>query len=234
MLIKFMKRKCNKNTVDAAYDLLVQKILDSTLKAGEVVTEFSLAERFKLGRTPIREALKKLEIEGLIQIRNRTKIIQQLSDNDIEEIFDLKILLESNIARVATLKGTASQKRKLEVILMEMKEYKNSYLINVAYNNDKYLKEWLRLDESFHKLLFEMAGNERIIRIIRGLNLQWHRFKIGLMAIEDRIERAVDEHCQIGLAIIKNEPDLAEKAMHDHLLSLKRVLITLKKVFSPS
>lgn len=227
-----MKRNGNKNAVEAAYDILIEKILDSTLKAGEVVTEFSLSDKFGIGRTPIREALKKLEVEGLIQTRNRTKVIQQLSDKDIEEIFDIKILIESDMARVAALKGNRQQKESLRIIMDGMNKYKSNYLRNVAYNNEKYLQEWLEFDKAFHEILFEIIDNDRKVRIIRNLNLQWHRFKLGLMAIEDRIERAVDEHYLIGMHIINGEPDKAEKAMSDHLMDLKRVLVTLKKAFS--
>ena len=226
-----MKKVGNKNSVTASYDLLVEKILDLSLKPGEVVTEFSLSERFGMGRTPIREALKKLEVEGLIQTRKRTKVIQMLQNKDVEEIFDIKILLESNMARIAAIRGTARQRQKMGQVIQSMKDYKQSLLTNRTYNDD-YLQEWLNLDQSFHAILFEMADNDRVQRIIRNLNLQWHRFRVGLMAIEDRIERAVDEHYVIGMAIINNEPEEAERTMHDHLFNLKRVLTTLMKAFA--
>ena len=226
-----MKKDKQKNSVTAAYDLLVEKILDLSLKPGEVVTEFSVSERFGIGRTPVREALKKLEVEGLIQTRNRTKVVQMLQHKDVEEIFDIKILLESNIAKLAAIRGNERQRKKLGHVIQSMKDFNQSLLTNRTYHDD-YLQQWLQLDESFHTLLFEMADNERVSRIIRNLNLQWHRFRVGIMAIEDRIERSVDEHYIIGMAIIENKPGVAEKAMYDHLSSLKRVLITLMKTFA--
>ena len=96
-----MKGLKTKNTVETAYINILDNIIHRNLKPGEVVTENSLAEKYGLGRTPIREALKKLELEGLIVTENRTKKIYYLSPEDLEDIFNIKIVLESAIARWA-------------------------------------------------------------------------------------------------------------------------------------
>ena len=225
-----MNKDVNRKTIEAAYDLLVGKILDLTLKPGEVVTEFSLSGKYGIGRTPIREALKRLELEGLIQTRNRTKIIQTLRQKDVEEIFDIKIMLESKMARMAAIQGDEKQRQKLAKIIQSMRDFRQTILTERLVNND-YLEEWLDLDRSFHSVIFEMADNERVVRIIHNLNLQWHRFKVGLIAIEDRIEKAVDEHYVIGMAIINNKPAEAESLMREHLSSLRIVIITVMRAF---
>ena len=220
-----------KNSVEAVYELLVQKILDMTLKPGEVVTEFSISEKFGIGRTPVREALKRMESEGLIQTRNRTKTIQMLQSKDLEEIFDIKILLESAVAGMAAIHGTAHQREQLRSVIRSMESFMRERSQGQSCEEDC-LQQWLALDRSFHALVFEMAGNERIMKIIANLNLQWHRFKVGLMAIEDRLDKALGEHFSIGMAIIEQDPAGAESAMREHLSSLKKVLSSLMKTFA--
>lgn len=220
-----------KNSVEGVYELLVQKILDLTLKPGEVVTEFSVSEKFGIGRTPVREALKRLESEGLIQTRNRTKTIQMLQPKDLEEIFDIKILLESAVAGMAAIRGTALQREQLRLIIGSMESFMRDRARG-QFCEEECLQEWLALDRSFHALIFEMAGNERITKIIANLNLQWHRFKVGLMAIGDRLDKALGEHYSIGMAIIDQNPAEAENAMREHLSSLKKVLSSLMKTFA--
>jgi len=81
-----MKEVKNKNSVQDAYNRILDNIIHLDLKPGEVVTENSLAEKFGLGRTPLREALKRLEVEGLIITEGRTKKVYSLSAKDIEDI----------------------------------------------------------------------------------------------------------------------------------------------------
>ena len=110
-----------KSSFEEAYSLILEEIINGSLKPGEVVTEVFLAEKFGLSRTPVREALNRFQCEGLICTSNRTKRIYSLSGHDIEEIFELKKLIEGNVAQKAAENITKSQAGELSVIMGEMK-----------------------------------------------------------------------------------------------------------------
>ncbi len=221
--------KLNRNTVQAAYDQILESIVRFGLKPGEVVTENSLSEKFNIGRTPVREALKRLEVEGLITTEGRTKKIYYLSPKDIEDIFNIKIIIESNLTRLAAEKATDEQLNRLSDIMLSMKSLGEKHIS--ADSHELFLSEWLALDVQFHEILFEMADNMKIVPIIKNLNIQWHRLKVGITAIEGRIEKAIAEHCIIGNAILDRNSNLASEEMTVHLESLKVMILKLMQMF---
>lgn len=224
-----MKTIKSKNSVQDAYDQILHNIIHLNLKPGEVVTENSLADRFHQGRTPIREALKRLEVEGLIVTEGRTKKVYYLSAKDIEDIFNLKIVVESNVAAWAAKKATEDQLNRLANVMLGMKALKDDKIQDT--DHEAYLSKWLALDNQFHELLFEMADNQKIVPIIKNLNIQWHRLKVGISAIEGRIGKAILEHCKIGNAILERNESSASSEMSSHLESLKVMILRIMQMF---
>jgi len=219
------------NSTEFAYQRILDSIQNYSLKPGEIVTEVELSEKLGLSRTPVREAISKLESDGLIVTQNRTKKINFLTDIDIEEIFDIKMAIESLIARQAAEKGTREQMNVLGNLLIDIRRLTEKK-VKMGMPDDVYFEEWLRKDEQFHNLLFEMSDNKRAQQIIQTLNMQWHRIKLGLSAIDGRTEKTTAEHEAIGKAIIQREPEAAEKAVHHHLFNLKIMLRKLMKTFN--
>lgn len=214
-----------------AYKLILDQIMNSKLKPGEVITEVSLSEQFGISRTPVREAIRKLENEGLINTDNRKKKIYYLTNQDIENIFDLKIAIESFIAGLAAVHGSKEQRDALSNVVIRIQELINERTIGKK-DEDSFFKEWLETDKKFHKLLFQMAGNQRAEQIVGILNVQWHRIKMSLLAIEGRVEKASIEHRLIGEAVISRNKHEAEEAVRLHLINLKSVLIRLMAAFN--
>jgi len=224
-----MAKTKNMNSRESTYNAILENIMQGKLKPGEVVTEISLSEQLGISRTPVREALKQLEIEGLIETEGRIKRVYYLSLQDIEEIFDLKIAIEADIARKAAQSTDNSLKEKLGDTIIEMNRLRE--LLSKEQEASCVLKKWLALDKEFHSILFQLAGNQRARQFIKRLNIQWHRIKFGIMAIEGRIERAIIEHKAIGEAIISCDGPEAEAQMDMHLTRLKEFLINLMKTF---
>jgi DNA-binding GntR family transcriptional regulator len=221
----------HKNSFEEAYSLILEEIINGSLKPGEVVTEVYLAEKYGISRTPVREALSRFQCEGLINTSNRTKRIYTLSQHDIEEIFEMKELIEGNVAKEAALKLTEMQAEELRQIIEKMNRLSQTNPENES-EEEALLNNWLILDGQFHELIFASAGNRRAQQYILKLNLQWHRLKVGLIAIEGRIGKAILEHEAIATAILARDPERARSAMVEHLDDLKKVIVKLMKAFN--
>jgi DNA-binding GntR family transcriptional regulator len=225
------RMKKNGNEQERVYEAIKELILTMALKPDEAVTEVGLAEKLKVSRTPVREALNNLEKDGLIVTSNRRKRVYVLTIKELGDIFDLKINLEGSIARWATERGSKLQFRQLEKTLAEM-ELLSKKAKDIDEKEEKALLEsWLKIDRQLHNTLFEMADNPKAVQVINNLNTQWHRLRIAIYALEGRIEKAYTEHENFVKAILEKDATGAETAMRLHLNNLKRELIKILNFF---
>ena len=229
-----VKRRPKKKSWEEAYDYIKNKIFKMKLKPGEMVSEYSLAKELNMSRTPVREALKKLEQEGLIiSSPNGRKRVFILTIKDINDIFDLKETLEVSIVRWATERGSEEDIEKLRKVVEEMvriSREKQRYLKENA--EEKWLKEWMEVDVQFHELLYKMAGNKRAELFVKNLNDQWQRLRQAILVIEGRIEKSSEEHREIFQSIAKRDVKAAEEAMLSHLRNIRRMLLSVMKAFN--
>jgi GntR family transcriptional regulator, rspAB operon transcriptional repressor len=231
--IKFKEKKKpikKANDREAAYKTIQELILSMHIKPGETVTETSLSHQIGIGRTPVREALKILEQEGLIVTHNRRKRVYILTVKEIEDIFDLKICIESAVVKWATENRTKEDGEKLKSLVAKMKQL-SAMKVEDESDEKKRLEEWLRTDNELHSTLFKMADNKRAEQIIKNLNTQWHRLRVGIYTMEGRMERAVGEHERFIQAIVRGEATAAESNMRVHLENLKKELVKILKMF---
>jgi DNA-binding GntR family transcriptional regulator len=219
----------NRTAWEQAYETIQGLILGMAIKPGEAVTEIALSQRLGLSRTPVREAFKKLEQEGLIVTTNRRKRVYILTIREMEELFDLKICLEGAVARWAAERADKDSRRRLRDVLLRMKRIAAARPAD-ATQEQAWLEDWLDSDRRFHEALFEMAGNRRARQVIRNCNMQWHRLKLGMLTLEGRVERSVREHEQVASAILSGKPALAQKAMETHLQNLKKELVKVMRI----
>lgn len=220
----------SKKAWEEAYDVIQDQILTMQIKPGEAVTEIALSDKLGIGRTPVREALKRLEQEGLIVTHNQRKRVYILSIREVEEIFDLKTAIEGSVARWATERGKEEDFTELRILQEEIKLFLTARVADPR-DEETWLQKWLDLDRNLHAHLFKMAENHRSEGVIKNLNVQWHRLKVGILAMEGRIDRTVAEHQRFIEAILARDPNAAETAMKDHLQNLKRELVKLLKVY---
>ncbi len=220
----------SKRSWEIAYELIKDLILSLHIQPGEIVSENKLAIQLGIGRTPVREALKRLEQEGLIVSTNGRKRVYVLSVSDIEEIFDLKKTLEGSIAKWAAERAGKKDHSRLDQIVESMTQIADS-----KPSEPSQLEQWnnryLAVDGEYHNLLAKIAGNRRAEQIVLNLNAQWHRLHLGILAIEGRIEKSAAEHRKIADAIIGHQPDKAEQCMIYHLENLKVMLVSIMKAF---
>jgi DNA-binding GntR family transcriptional regulator len=212
-----------------AYETIKGLIMSAKLRPGQAVTETALSKSLGFSRTPIREAFHDLEQEGLIVTRNRRKRVYMLTVSEIEEIFDLKIEIESAVARWAAQRGVKSQLEQLVKISREMNRLSRRRPSDER-KEVVWLDKWLAADRKLHALLFVMAGNKRARQIIRNFNSQWHQLKLGMLTLEGRVERSAVEHERIVQAVCAGDSRNAGKQMRKHLRNLKKELVKIMKI----
>jgi DNA-binding GntR family transcriptional regulator len=212
-----------------AYQFVKTRIMNRDLKPNQFLTDGQIAKELHISRTPVREALQLLEHEGLlVRQAKRGWKVHSLALKDIHEIFDVKETLESMIAgRAAECKDEA-KRSKLRKLMERMKK------AAAARNHEA----WREADLELHQTIFDMGGNDRASRVINDLNAQWYRVRIGLIAMEERVERSIREHEAIVSSILARKPDEAEDRMRTHLNNLRheleRVLVNLVLPFAES
>jgi DNA-binding GntR family transcriptional regulator len=201
-----------------AYDLVKARIMNLDLKPGQYVTDSQIADELNISRTPARDALRLLEHEGfLISEARRGWKVYSLSLEDIHEIFDIKVVLESMIARRAAECDDEEKRVALKDVMERMKQA-------AAAKDDE---AWRQADIELHDTIFSMCPNERAVRIIRNLNEQWWRVRIGFLAMQGRIERSNPEHEAIVESILAGNGEKAEHWMRVHLNNVREELVRL-------
>ena len=201
-----------------AYDFVKAQIMNLDMKPGQYVTDSQVASDLNISRTPVREALRRLEQEGLLinQARKGWKVYA-LSLHDIQEIFDIKVNLEGMMAR----RAAECQDEDLRSALREAMER-----MRRAGESDN-AEAWQEADFQLHQILSAMGGNERAASIIQSLNDQWHRVRIGFVAMQGRIERSNPEHTAIVESILAGDGAEAERQMRIHLNNVRQELVRL-------
>ncbi len=204
---------------DQAYNLIKQDILSCVLQPGQQIIQSQVAERYNLGLTPTREALKRLEQEGFVQSLPRFGyVVSPITLSDLHEIFELRLILESAAVRLAIER--ASDTRLAE--LMDLANCRYTYRDRESYS--AYLAENTR----FHTAIALAAGNRRladsVARVLDELTRVFH------MALElrDSADEKVRDHLNLVEAMIARDTDRALYFIHEEVShSQKRVLEAL-------
>jgi DNA-binding GntR family transcriptional regulator len=205
-----------------AYHLVKTRIMEMYYKPGQIVTDSDLAEELAFSRTPIANALRRLEYEGLLTNQPRRGWqVTPLSLDDIHEIFNIKEALETMIARQAA----ASTDEALHATLRECVEK----MQQLSAAGDK--EAWDIIHMRWHQTVLAMSEypDGRVPRILNNLNEQWRRVRRGLLAIDGRMARETVEHVAIAESILGQDPDEAEQRTLRHLQHVRQEVVYLLK-----
>lgn len=208
---------------------IYQKIRDDItygkFAPGERLVEDRLAEEFKASRSPIREALRQLESEGLITFeRNKGITVAKLSIKQVDEIYTLRCILESYAARL-----TAERITKKDVAHLRDLQKK---LRLAAKNMD--LRDWLHNNALFHNLLCERCGNSNLIQVLDNLKRRVYRYQYITVSIPGHFETYLGHHKGMLEGCEKNDGGMAEEYMKLHLETIKNILINHLNEVTPN
>jgi DNA-binding GntR family transcriptional regulator len=185
---------------------LRQAIIEGHLSPGESLRQENLAKHFAVSRIPVREALRRLESEGWIELqRHRGARVTPLSDAEVREIYEIRASLEVTALQLAAPLHTAATLKRLAAILQRSHR---------AHD----VSQYAQINREFHLALYAPAHRERLVAIIDSLHSQGERYlrlKLGMPAHKQRSD---EEHQQIFDAVSAGDTEQAVRILRSHLL----------------
>lgn len=201
---------------EVVYETLREAIRSGVLTSGERLMEIQVAEELGVSRTPVREAIRRLEAEGLVvMIPRRGTYVSDMSLRDISDVFEIREALEVLAVSLAAERITDMEMEDLERMMVEFDEVVNK-------NNVDGLVE---LDIRFHTKLYEASRNVRLIAILNNLREQTTRFRMTSMSVPGRMQDTLDEHRAIIEALGRRDPEEASKVTQYHLARAETIFL---------
>lgn len=201
---------------ELVFDSLREAIIQGHLKPGERLMEMQLAEEMGVSRTPVREAIRKLELEGfVVMIPRKGAYVSSISVKDIVDVFEVRAALEGLAAGLAAERITDEELDKLERLLVRITEI----------SDKDELEDVVDIDTEFHDLIYRACRNERLVQIITHLREQIQRFRTTSLAQPGRLRDALSEHRLIVEAISDRNIETAQALAREHIDNAEQSLL---------
>ncbi len=190
-------------------------IISGKYKPGEKLIEGELAQQLKISRTPIREAIRRLESEGLIKTEPlKGAYVAKLSVTEVKEIYYVRGILESNAIELAVNHIGEEE-------IKALGQYREMF--KVCHRKKEYDK-WLSANIEFHHFIAKQSGNSTMLRLLTELGSRVHRYQFIATTNDKNIERYTEEHDNIIDALIKKNTKLARVHMEKHLRTVQSIV----------
>ncbi|MBZ6075552.1 GntR family transcriptional regulator [Microvirga puerhi] len=217
---KPVQKTLRHRTISAAVaEDLRRRIIDGDFAAGFQLRQDALASEFGVSRIPVREALMQLEAEGLVKIHpHRGAIVSELSTEEVEELFELRALLEPRLLKASARHLTEEDYRQLRAILQEYG----------AELRAQHVGRWGELNTEFHRLLYRHAEQPRTMAMVFNLLQECDRHTRLQLSLTDGMERAEAEHAELvelcaegkiaaACALLKTHIENAGKSLREYI-----------------
>ena len=197
-----------KSKKNIAYDYLKENILSNKLKGNQAISEMAIAKKLDISRSPLREAMRQLEQEGLIvSYPDRGSFVTALTPYDVEEIYDLRTILELWGLEKSINRISDSELDELAADLL------------LAAEKDDW-EELHQVDRRLHSLIITRSGSKRLVSFINTLNSQTERVRRISTGAQMRRENSVHEHLEIINCIRCRDLEAAKAALKKHITSV--------------
>ena len=201
---------------DVVFNTLRRAILTGELKPGERLMEIHLANRLGVSRTPIREAIRKLELEGLVtMIPRRGAEVAQITEKSLQDVLEVRRALDALCAELACDRITNEGKAALERACDQFeKATKTGDVVTIA-----------EADVALHDIIVQATGNQRLIQLINNLSEQMYRYRFEYIKDETGHENLVNEHRMIYESIMNGDREKAAAAARLHIDNQEQSII---------
>jgi len=193
---------------EIVFETLREAIINGTLKPGERLMEVQLAEDMGVSRTPVREAIRKLELDGFVlMVPRKGAYVAGISTKEIADVFEVRAALESLAAGLAAERITDEELGDLQRLMVG---------VNISSEAGD-LERVVQSDTDFHDLIFKASRNNRLVQIINKLREQIQRFRSTSLSYPGRIKETIEEHKKLLGAISDRDIELARNVAREHI-----------------
>jgi DNA-binding GntR family transcriptional regulator len=193
---------------DEVASQLRERIFAGELTPGSFLDEAALAGQMRISRTPLREALKVLTVEGLVRHEPRRGcFVNEVTEQDLDEIFPVIALLEGQCARMAAVHATDADLAALDMLHDKLQRHAKAKRIN-----DYYIANF-----AIHEAIIQLANNRWLAQVIGDLRKIVKLARLQQLHVPGRLEQSLSEHMAVFAALKARDPDGAEAAMRTHL-----------------
>ena len=203
---------------DVVFNTLRQAILTGELKPGERLMEIHLAERLGVSRTPIREAIRKLELEGLVtMVPRRGAEVAQITEKSMNDVLEVRRAVDALCVELACERISKEEIEALEKACDQFAQ--------TVRDKDKDVKKIAQADVALHDIIVQATGNQRLIQLVNTLSEQMYRYRFEYLKDFSQHEKLVEEHRIIYEAIVKKDRETACEAAKTHIDNQKKAII---------
>ena len=208
--------QARKSLGEHVFDSLKQAIIRGNMSPGEWLVESHIADTLGISRTPVREAIHKLEREGLIERQPRGGFtVLGLTRDDIEETFGIRAVLEGYAARLAAIKH---HKKELAPLEKKIEEFEK-------YLAQKQQAELTRINTEFHDLLYALSKSPKLVHMINGLRDQIFRFRQMILKESKMAKISNEDHKKMLEFIRKRDADGVEALVRGHIIRGQEIVL---------
>ncbi|MDE7247698.1 MAG: GntR family transcriptional regulator [Lachnospiraceae bacterium] len=201
---------------DVVFNALRQAIVTGEFAPGERLMEMKLADKLGVSRTPVREAIRMLELEGLVvMIPRRGAEVARITEKDLRDALEVRTAIEELSVELACARIDEEGKERLKQACNEFKEA-------IA---TKHVQNIVDGDVKFHEVIFELTKNQRLISIAQNLREQVYRYRVEYVKDFSYHDVLVEEHYEITNAILTNDVATAKEIMRKHLYNQELIVI---------
>lgn len=201
---------------DVVFNTLRRAILKGELKPGERLMEIALAERLGVSRTPIREAMRKLELEGLVvMIPRRGAQVANITEKDLNDVLEVRIGLENLAVEKACKRMTDEEMGRLWIAAKAFERtMSEGNLVKLA-----------EADVAFHEIIYQASDNVRLIQVLNNLREQIYRYRVEYLKEEETRNLLVKEHEELYRAIKERDVAKAREISFHHIENQRKAII---------
>ena len=201
---------------DVVFNTLRTAIITGEFAPGERLMEIALAERLGVSRTPVREAIRKLELEGLVvMIPRRGAEVARITEAGLKEVLEVRCALEELAVELACKRGDKAS-------LEQLKEAHQGFVEAVRKGDTL---EITNQDEAFHECIFEMSRNKRLVSVVHHLKEQMFRYRMEYVKDGSYHEELIREHEKLLQAIGKGREEEAREIMKHHIQNQEKMIL---------